>query len=203
MFECVAARISFGLSICLADVIYRTSPATVNFFVELSDILDHLSTTGDPLLLAGDVNIHLKHALNTSTTEFINLLECHGLVQRVTGASHDAGGTIDVVCTRCDLPLPTVDIVGVSLSDHRLLRRASRLHRPLPVLIPSTRRIWRLFDAAAFRTSLCASVLCDERHWNLGDVLVNLYDSTVVVLSDQQITVRHITCRRRSSCAWF
>ena len=46
-FECVAVRISSGLSTCLVVVICRTDRVTANFFVELSDILDYLSTSGD------------------------------------------------------------------------------------------------------------------------------------------------------------
>ena len=53
-FECVATRISSSLSTCVVVVIYRTGPVTANFFVELSDILDRLSTSDDQLVLSGD-----------------------------------------------------------------------------------------------------------------------------------------------------
>ena len=95
-------------------------------------------------------------------------------------------------------------ILSTSVSDHRLLRWALRLHRPPPVYAPSVCINWRSFDAAAFRTSLFALILCDERHWNLdGDALVNLYDLTIGDLLDQQIPVRRVTCCRRLSCVWF
>ena len=160
-FECVAAHIASGWSNYLIVMIYCTCPVTANF-VKLS-ILDRLTTTGDQLVLAGNVNIniHLKRALDTITAAFIDLLACYDLVQHVTGATHDASGTIKVICTRRDLPSPTVDVIFVGHSNHRLLRWASRLHHPPPIYTPSTCRIWRLFDAAAFRT-LSASVLCDE-----------------------------------------
>ena len=183
-------------------MVYRTGLVIASFFVEFSDILDHLSTYGDPLLLAADVNINFERALYTTTIEFIDLLECYGLVQHVTGATHDAGGTIDVVFTRCDLPPPTVDIVDVSLSDNRLLRWASRLHHSHPGYTPSTSRIWRSFDAAAFRISLSGSVLGDERHWNLhGDALVNLYDLRSVIFWISKLRFgASRTCHRRPSC---
>jgi len=75
-------------------------------------------------MLVGDANIRL---------EFNDLLASYGLVQRVQGATHDAGGTLDVVCTRSDLPSPTVDILDGGLSDHRLLRWSSHLCGPAPV----------------------------------------------------------------------
>ena len=75
-FECLAAHILSDISTCLVVVIHDTGPVTANFFVKISDILDHLSTFGDPLSLSGDVNIYFERALDTTTIEFINVLEC-------------------------------------------------------------------------------------------------------------------------------
>ena len=86
---------------------------TANF---IQTFFDRLSTSGDALLLAGAVNIHIERAIHTTADEVINLLACYDLVQHVTDATHDAGGTIDVVCTRRDLPPPTVDVIDVGLS---------------------------------------------------------------------------------------
>ena len=53
----------------------------------------------------------------------------------------------------------------------------------------------------AFRTSLSASVQCDEQHWNRdGDALVNLNDLTIGDLLNQQLPVRRVTCHRRPWC---
>ena len=43
--------------------------------------------------------------------------------------THDAGGTLDVVCSRGDLPSPSVDVHEIGLSDHRLLCWTASLHR--------------------------------------------------------------------------
>ena len=40
----------------------RTGLVTVNFFVELSDVLDRLSTYVDTIVLTADVNMHLERA---------------------------------------------------------------------------------------------------------------------------------------------
>ena len=82
-----------------------------------------------------------------------NFLKCYGLVQHVTGATDDAGWTIDVVCTRCDLPPPTVDIIDVGLSDRRLLRWESRLHRSPPVYTGGHSMLLR-FRQACLRRSV-------------------------------------------------
>ena len=65
-------------------------------------------------MLAGDLNLRLERQNDPHTVEFNNLLAGYGLQQQVVGATHDVGGTLDVVCTRSDLPAPTVDIVGLS-----------------------------------------------------------------------------------------
>ena len=46
-------------SSCVAVVVYRTGPVTSAFFTELSDVLDRVSTFNDPILVVGDVNVHL------------------------------------------------------------------------------------------------------------------------------------------------
>ena len=206
-FECVAARVTSGTSSCLVVVIYRpgSSPVTASFFTELSDVLDRLSTSTDPLILAGDVNIRLERSSDPGTVEFSDLLSSYGLVQQVTGATHDAGGTLDVVCTRGALPSPTVDVLDVGLSDHRLLRWTSQLHRPPPVYTTSVRRCWSSFDSDAFTADLRASALCDHRCYQDldGDALAQLYDTTITKLLDRQVPDRSVTCRRRSSSLWF
>ena len=121
--EYVAARITTGTSSCVAVVVYRpgSTPVTTAFYTELADLLDRLFTTADALVLSGDVNIRLERASDPAATEFCDLISGYGLTQLVAGPTHDAGGTLDVVCTRSDLPAPTVDTVDLGLSYHRLL----------------------------------------------------------------------------------
>ena len=134
-----------------------------------------------------------------------DLLADHGLLQRVSGLTHDLGGTLDVVCTCSDLPAPNVQVIDVGISDHRLLCWSSHLSRQPPVYTTTSRRSWRLFDFDAFTTDLRSSSLCSEQHWQVLDVdgLAVLYDNTATQLLDSQIPARRVTCRRRQSSAWF
>ena len=157
-FKCVAARIASIQSTCIVVVFYHTGRINEKFFVEFSDVLEHLPTFADPFTLVGDVNIRLDHAFNL-TTKCNDHLATYGLIQHATSATHDAGGSIGIVCTRSDLPSPTVDILDVGISNHRLLRWTSQLHRPPPVYSSSIRRLWRSFDLKVFRTDLLASSL--------------------------------------------
>jgi hypothetical protein len=206
-FECTAARITSGQSSCLVAVFYRpgSSAVTGTFFTELADVIKHLLTFIDPLVLAGDVNIRLERESDPNTVAYGELMSAYGMVQLVQGATHDQGGTLDVVCTRDDLPLPTVCVYDNGISDHRLLCWRSCLQRPPPVYTSSTRRTWRSFDQEVFRKNLQMSVLCDNLFWNKldGEALVLLYNNTLESLLNDQIPVRSTTCRRRPSNAWF
>jgi len=86
-------------------------------------VLDRLSTFVDAVALAGDVNIRLERKSDPQSVEFCDLLDGYSPTQHVTGATHDVGGTIDVVCTRDDMTPPNVGIIDVGISDHRLLRK--------------------------------------------------------------------------------
>ena len=183
-FEFVAARVTSALSSCVVAVVYRPGSSSVSaaFFTELLDVLDQLSTFADPVVLAGDVHVRLECTTDPHTVELCDLVTSYGLVQRVSGCTHDAGGTLDVVCTRDDLPPPTVDVFDTGLSDHCLLCWQSCLLRPPPVYVSTTRRSWRLFNDDSFCADLLVSALCDEHQWTGldGDVLVNLYNDTMV-----------------------
>ena len=174
---------------------------TAEFFTELAELLDRLSVASDALVLAGDVNIRLERATNPNAVEFHYLLTGYGLTQHVSGSTHDAGGSLDVVYTRNDLPAPSVNIVDIGLSDHRLLLWSTSISRPPPVYVKSSRRAWRSFNLVDFRTDLQASAPCDDRAWQQldGDSLVQLYDNTITQLLDHQIPVNTKTCRRRAS----
>jgi len=133
------------------------------------------------------VNIRLERTSDPHTVEFSELLSGYGLAQHVSGATQNAGETLDVVCTRDDLPAPAMDIIDIGLSDHRLLRWSSSLLRPTPIYVTSVRRCWRSFDPDVFRTDLLASTLCDvQSHNDLdSDVLALLYDFTITGLLDR------------------
>ena len=90
-------------------VVYRpgSSAVTANFFIELADVLDCLSTSVDPIVLAGDINIRLDRVSDTNTIAFGDLIASYGLTQLVSDITHVNGGTLDVVCVRDDQPIYT------------------------------------------------------------------------------------------------
>ena len=56
-------------------------------------------TFSDPIFLVGDVNIRLDRSADSATIQFTELLAAHGLENRVSEATHDRGGILDIVAT--------------------------------------------------------------------------------------------------------
>ena len=206
-FELLVVRVVSHQSSCVAAVVYRPGSAAVTslFFSELSDVLDRIAPFVEPVLFVGNVNIHLEAQTNIDTAQFVDVLAAHGLVSRVTSATHDLGGMLDVVVSRADLPSPDVGVLDVGLSDHRLLRWSSSLTRPAPVYTTSTGRPWQRLDTAAFTKALQSSSLCRPDMWSdlSVDDLAQLYESVLTAMLDDVLPVRTVRCRRRPSDPWY
>ncbi|HSN23898.1 MAG TPA: endonuclease/exonuclease/phosphatase family protein [Methylomicrobium sp.] len=206
-FELLCARVTVDSASCVVATIYRpgSERVTQQFFVELSDTMDRVATFVEPALLVGDINIRLDRPDDPFTGQLVETLASYGFANRVQSTTHNLGGLLDIVATRDDMPLPTVDVLDVGLSDHRLLRWQAPLTRPCPVYQTVTNRPWRRLDNAAFRTALQSSILCRPDSWIdcSVDDMARLYDSELTAIVDKLIPVRTITSRRRQSDPWF
>lgn len=70
------------------------------FFEEWSSYLDEQAIIPAEIILTGDLNFHLDDPNNIDSRRFLETLEVHGLCQRVVGATHNRGHTLDVLITR-------------------------------------------------------------------------------------------------------
>ena len=130
---------------------------------------------------------------------------------RVESATHDRGGTLDIVATRADLDAPEIGVLEVGISDHRLLRWTSRLERPPPVYHTSTYCPWRRVNVDEFKAGLRQSTLCADFADGDGDgdedadpdSLDDLYTSVITSIADRLVPMRTVTCGRRASDVWF
>jgi len=153
----------------------------------------------------GDVNIRLDRPTDPFTRGFNDVLEAHGLQTCVTGSTHDLGGLLDVVVTRNDLTRPSVAVLHVRLSDHRLLLWQASLARSCPAYKSVTSRPWGRLDTVAFRAALSSSALCSAGQWSELSIhdLAQLYNSEVIIILDTLVPLRTVSCRRRPSDPWF
>ena len=206
-YELLCTRVTSGSSSCIAAVIYRPGSADMSaaFIDEISSLLDRLATFVDPVFLVGDANVRLDRPEESWPSQFNDILAAHGFTNRVTSATHDHGGMLDIVATRDDLPPPHVDVLDVDLSDHCLLRWTAPFERPPPVYTTVTSRPWSRLNAAALRAALAASPLCCPDAWTglNVDELAQLYNGELTAIIDRLVPAQTKRYRRRPSDPWF
>jgi len=76
----------------------------------------------EPIFIVGDLNVRLDRLDDRDSQKLTGLFDSYGFLNCVTESTHIAGGLIDVVASRRDLPLPLVTLYDPGLSDHRLLQ---------------------------------------------------------------------------------
>lgn len=94
-------------------VLYRPPPSTENgltatvFFNEFPIFLERLAVASGHLLLTGDFNFYVDDRTDSLASRFLDLLDCHNLIQHISGPAHKNNHTLDLMITRaCD------DIIG-------------------------------------------------------------------------------------------
>jgi len=155
------AKFSVGSSSWLLLTIYRRpdSPGGV-FLDELSTALESLVVHGCPLVIGGDINVHVEDPTNALAAGYVELLASMDLHQHIAGTTHVAGGTLDHVITHSDFSVDQlhVDPPGI-ISDHSLITGSLPVDRCRPP--PSTRlvRSWRQVDRIVLRQAIVDSPL--------------------------------------------
>ena len=81
------------------SIIYRPPyssqhPVTLNTFMdEFATYLEYIILVPEPLILTGDLNIHVNDTNDPNACEFLDLLVSMGLKQHVKGSTHEGGHT--------------------------------------------------------------------------------------------------------------
>ena len=164
-----------------------------------------------PIIILGDVNIHLDNAICVETIKFNDILSSVDLVQHVVCPTHHSSQvsdhTLDVVIThRTSTAIVNVD--PPVMSDHSLITVDLTCSRDVCSLssMPTTyRRRWIDFDADAFERDLRA-VLTSDLACNPPmdcDSLFMCYDTVMRRLIDQHAPLVPLASRRARDSSWF
>jgi exonuclease III len=206
-FEYVCARITMHGSARVVLLVYRpgSAPATLEFFEELTSMLEQLSLTSAPIVITGDVNIRLDRPDDLLSRRFNDVVELFGLKNHVRSATHDRGGLLDVMLTRQDLEINPVEVIDVGLSDHKLIKWSMDTQRLPPVYETTVSRNWKNLKIDLFKDQIADSDLCDPDVINSLDAsqLAERYNSVITTILDQMLPLVSIKCRRRASDPWF
>ena len=147
----------------LVITIYRPGSKEVSttFYQEFSDVLERTATYSCPLIILGDINIHLDQINSAHTIHFNSILEQFSLVQHVESTTHQSGHTLDVVVSRFECPVRSERTVEEPvLSDHAFIVIDIDLRivhgQSISVV---RRRQWRKVNLEALRDDLRSSPL--------------------------------------------
>ena len=93
--------------------------AHVKRFDELTAVLEALVVLRCPVIVGGDLNIHVD---DPAAGRLHNLLQSVGMIQHVKEPTHERGHTLDLIITGDDVKLgsPIVEPAGI-ISDHGLV----------------------------------------------------------------------------------
>ncbi|MGH0119602.1 UNVERIFIED_CONTAM: hypothetical protein FKN15_056870 [Acipenser sinensis] len=128
LFEHLAIKLPFPMSLTLT-VSYRPPKNNSAFIAEFSQFLSLIYTSTDEILLLGDFNIHVDLPSSPLVTDFVMLLDCHGLSHCVNVPTQTHGHTLDLLITR-GLYISNLSVSDISLSDHFLITANINLHAP-------------------------------------------------------------------------
>ena len=205
-FEFVCARLSSSSSSSVIVILlYRTGTVTNLFFDELSVVLNEVAAEPCPVLITGDLNVHIEKPNDPHTLTLLDLFSSYGFTCRVDVPTHDHGGILDVVFSRTDSPLTALNISDPGVSDHCLITWSLSQDCPPPAYVSSFCRPWNRLDPDRLQLELAESALCRPSACQISDAdeLADLYNECINTILDRLIPPRKVTIRPRLSDPWY
>ena len=174
-------------------VVYRlqyspSHPVNIDvFFEEFSAYLESIILSSEPLLIAGDFNIHVDVVGDPDRVKFLDLLEAMGLLQHVTTPTHESGHTLDLIITwQCDALVKDPPVSDYHISDHWSVTCLLNLDKPIITRKTKTFRKIKNIDTAVLSNELAVSDLCSNTPDDLND-LVHCYNTTLASALDRHV----------------
>ena len=205
-FEGLCVRLHVGGESVTLLSIYRPGscrPSTL-FFEELRTVLEMLVLQPGPIILGGDVNIHVEKEDDDDSVRFSELIESFNMIQHVVGSTHLHGGTLDLVATFSDTPLSRIiiDPAGM-ISDHSLVTAFMTVHHRVDPARTRQVRCWKKVDLSAFREAIRENALASPASTSISSELFEIYDGCLRRIADR-FAPEHTACSKvRPLSPWF
>jgi len=182
-FEAICGKVSYGMVSFNVLNVYRPPGSTGPFLEEFQDVLAHLASFPQHLIVLGDFNIHVDTQA-TPTSDFLDTLDSFGLSQHVHFPTHIHGHTIDLVITSIDFPPQSVKSSD-PISDHFTVIAEF----DISIVPPADRqkikyRNIKSIDIDAFKQDVLSSKLITDPSQNASD-LATQYNNTLSSLLDK------------------
>ena len=204
-FESMSAVISNGTTSLEILVIYRP-PGYQSFSLfinEFSDLLDEKLYKLSPLVITGDLNIHLDNPSSQHTQNFNDLVNGHGLCQLVTTPTHDLGHILDVILVRnSDRLLYSHLRVIPGISDHSAVTCLLRFDKPKRKVATFSSRDIKGINRTDFANDVTSSSITSPATASVDDA-VSRYNSELSRLLDSHAPARTRKVKSHQDSPWY
>ena len=165
-FEHLGLKLHMKNKDYVLHIIYRPPPSNANSLTEQmfqedwSDFIAAESTSANPVIIMGDLNMQLDIKSRPSTIFFYDTIHAAGFTQHVSEPTHKQGHILDVVITRDGVPnitnLQVIDPAicnrhNVATCDHKAIVFQLNIPKPLPVKRTVTFRRLNRIQSDVFR----------------------------------------------------
>jgi len=203
--EALAVYLHAARRTTLVVILYRRGSDSISnvFFDDLDDILEHTSTYACPMIMMGDLKLHLDVTLDPNAVRFQTAIESYGMLQHISSPTHRAGHLLVVLITRTDIPVHDVDVQPLEMSDHPFIMLSVDLQFQHDHPTDSIRRRqWRDFNYDKICSDLnSTSLLCDPPPDAVG--LFTCYHDTLQVLVDKHAPFAVYKLRAHPTAPWY
>ena len=226
-FEHVTCKVITDSGPVLIVNVYRRGYSMTNkftvtqFITEFSQLLDEIYDMTTPILISGDMNIHVELLLNTQVvststasnlsdiSSFLLMLDEYDLQQVVRQPTHEAGGTLDLVIMSKVKPISSNVTVGlknqVCRSDHYHIS----IEIPLKPMIKSNkitlkrRDLDKLGSTVFMLNNLSSLNLSDKVTCANVNEAVEAYNTSLSNLFDEACPSKEITLTSHKKQKWY
>lgn len=184
-------------------VVYRPPGGHLdNFIVELDLLLSDIPDDGTPLVVMGDMNIHLDKA---QATDFISLLSSFDLKLVHTPPTHKAGKTLDLILTR-SCSTANLSVTPLHLSDHYFIQFSLGLpeSQQCTTQLTSYRRNLRSLDQTQLSDEVSAAIASHNESFTLSvNEATDTFCSSLTSSLDKLCPLVSKPTRKSPPCPWL
>jgi hypothetical protein len=177
------------------------------FKVELKDLLERLRADKTPFVILGDFNIHVDSPnTNAEAKAFCNILDSFTIIQHVTGPTHSAGHTLDIILTAStDHLVNNIKPLDCGFHGHFPVFCDLNIGAPNSRSRKVTYRKLRNINISEFRTDVSTALLSQLEHINDAGINTNVqhYEDALSSILDKHAPLKSSSVPDRKDVKWY
>lgn len=202
-FELQCVKVESASIPLVCALIYRPPKRDKDFITEFSELLSHLVTEYDRLLLLGDFNIHVCCPGKPLVSEFFGVLDAFGLTQHINKATHIQGHTLDLILSY-GFNVDNIQFEEATFSDHRPVLFDLALSAPKSSCRAPSRYSRHINSLTveqfsdSFNNKAVTSAISAAAQLSTPDELIALFYSQCTSILDSVAPLRHSQSKLKS-----